>query len=441
MKHPGEIEVVVVGAGAAGLAAARALAEGGKKVVILEARSRIGGRIHTQRVPARDADPLPVELGAEFVHGLPQSTCKLLQEANLQTQELDGSRLYFDAGKLTSARRVENDPSKVLEDLITWFMMQPEGTDETFAEYLVRAHIGGAAAQRACAYVEGFNAADRNRIGIAALVRQQQAEDAIDADRLFHVCAGYGALPAYLLDRIRAAGGQLLLDHQVQRIDWAAHTVQLSGTGPAGANFKLTAKQCVITVPLGVLQAALQFSPEPAEALQAASRLAFGHVLRTSLLFDAKYWPEDLSFLYAPQEPLPTWWTPMPNPAPLITAWAGGTRACELMRRLDSANLPAALAEQALEALSRIVEVPKARLKAALISHHCHDWTRDPHCRGAYSYAPAGALEASSILSTPIGDTLFFAGEHTDVTGHWGTVHGALGTGQRAAQQLQMAHL
>ncbi len=434
---PRNIDVLVVGAGVAGLAAARSLAQAGRQVVILEARRRVGGRIHSLSLPAGDTGPSAVELGAEFVHGLPQATWRLLQEGRLGTQELSGSHLTFDQGRLNFAKRSEQDPAAVVEKMLDWLKEQPPGTDATFAEYLARAHIAKPMAERASAYVEGFNAADRNRIGIAALARQQQAEDAIQADRLFHVTAGYAGLPAFLLARFGAAGGQLLLDHAVQRIGWGRHHVQVAGRGPGGLPFEMTAKQAVITLPLGVLQAAaVQFSPEPTAALAAAHRLAFGHVLRTSLLFDTRYWAGELSFLYAPHETLPTWWTPMPNRAPLITAWAGGTRACELLAGLPPEDFSAALADMALQTLSRLVAIPKSKLKEALISHHSHDWSRDEYCRGAYSYAPAGALDASLILSKPVGDTLFFAGEHTDVSGHWGTVHGALATAERAVQQM-----
>jgi monoamine oxidase len=433
----GEIDVIVLGAGVAGLAAARSLAQAGKRVVVLEATGRIGGRVFTEHVAGSPIGPLAVELGAEFVHGLPQITWNLLREAGLETQELDGSNLYATQGRLTSGEGFARDAVEVLEKMTTWLTDQPAGTDETFADYLLRAHIEAPVAARAASYVEGFNAADRRRIGIAALAQQQRAEDAIEADRVFHVCGGYETIPAYLLDRVRAAGGRLLLDHTVRRIDWGTHAVKVSGTAAGGAPFDLAAKRAVITLPLGVLQTgAVHFSPEPLEALQDASRLAFGHVMRISLLFDAKYWPEDLSFLYAPQESLSTWWTPMPARVPLLTAWSGGTRASELADRLPSATLPVALLAEALGSLSRIVDVPRARLEAALLSHHSHDWTHDPRCLGAYSYAPAGALDASSHLSRPVSDTLFFAGEHTDITGHWGTVHGALGTGERAAQQI-----
>jgi monoamine oxidase len=439
-REHGEIDVLVLGAGVSGLAAARVLAEAGQRVVILEAASRIGGRIYTDHVPANTMGPLAVERGAEFVHGLPQTTWKLLHEASLETQELDGTHLAFTQGRLTSAEHLAPDGARVLEQMSSWLKQQPAGTDETFADYLQHAHVEAAAAQRASSYVEGFNAADRRRIGIAALAWQQQAEDAIDADRLFHVRAGYDAVPAYLAQRVGAAGGKLLSDHTVQRIVWGPHAVKMSGTG-SGKAFELAAKRAVITLPLGVLQgAAVGFSPEPAEALHNASRLAFGHVTRISLLFDSAYWPEDLSFLFSPDELLSTWWTPMPNRAPLITAWSGGTRACELAHRLASATRPAVLVEEALQTLSRIVDVPTSRLETALVSHHTHDWTRDPNCLGAYSYAPAGALDASLKLSQPVSDTLFFAGEHTDVTGHWGTVHGALGTGERAAKQILDSH-
>jgi monoamine oxidase len=68
-----------------------------------------------------------------------------------------------------------------------------------------------------------------------------------------------------------------------------------------------------------------------------------------------------------------------------------------------------------------------------------HDWQTDRHSLGAYTYVPKGALHASEELSVPVEGTLFFAGEHTDITGHWGTVHGALRSGYRAAKQVLTA--
>jgi monoamine oxidase len=71
-----------------------------------------------------------------------------------------------------------------------------------------------------------------------------------------------------------------------------------------------------------------------------------------------------------------------------------------------------------------------------LSSWHTHDWLADPYAGGAYSYVPAGALDAPERMNQPVEDTLYFAGEHTDVTGHWGTVHAALQSGTLAAERL-----
>jgi monoamine oxidase len=433
-------DVLVLGAGAAGLTSARILAEAGKRVALVEARGRVGGRIYTEHAPMANSPDIPVELGAEFIHGLPQTTWSLLQEANLRARELDGAQLLFAGARCRSERELHGDAAGVLEQMSTWLTSQPRGADATFAEYLKLAAIDPLKGEHAALYVEGFNAADRNIIGVAALARQQRAENDIDGDRLFHVERGYDAVPVFLANRLRAAGGSILLQHRVRHIRWSRNAVAMSGTDAAGRSFGLHAERAVITLPLGVLHArTVEFEPVPQDTFSNIAKMAMGRVLRASLLFDAKFWPEDVSFLFAPEEPLSTWWTPMPNPAPLITGWTGGPKAAALAQKIEASANSGALLDESLGALSRIFGIPGPHLQAKLVSFHAHDWQADPYSRGAYSYAPAGAVDASQILAEPALGTLCFAGEHTDTTGHWGTVHGALASGRRAAEQILSA--
>ena len=429
-------EVVVLGAGAAGLAAARVLAEAGMRVALLEARDRIGGRIFTDHVTLENSDePVPMELGAEFVHGLPQVTWDLVKEAHLSTYELDGEWRSFARGRFDSGEENQGDAGGVIEEMMAWLAKQPAGTDATFAQYLERAGIDASRRKRAASYVEGFNAADSNIIGIAALAKQQRAENAIQADRLFHVGGGYDALAKFLSDKFLAAGGTLLLEHPVRHVRWLRDAVSVSGVNAGTRHFQLHAKRALVTLPLGVVNAGtVEFEPVPGEIFTHAARMAVGAVVRISLLFDAKFWHQNLGFLLTPDEAPTAWWTPMPNSAPLITGWAGGPKAAALSQKMGPD--PTAMLEHSLDALSGLYGLARRDLRRRLVRWRTHDWQADRYACGAYSYAPAGALNASERMARPVLDTLYFAGEHTDTTGHWGTVHGALGSGLQAAADI-----
>jgi monoamine oxidase len=89
--------------------------------------------------------------------------------------------------------------------------------------------------------------------------------------------------------------------------------------------------------------------------------------------------------------------------------------------------------------LAEVFALPEQMIREALVATHRHEWSQDPFSLGAYSYVAVGALDAPGAMTRPEGGTLFFAGEHTDITGHWGTVHAALRSGLRAATQIQVA--
>jgi monoamine oxidase len=200
----------------------------------------------------------------------------------------------------------------------------------------------------------------------------------------------------------------------------------------------LTARCAIVTIPLGVLQAepdergAIRFDPEPAEHLAAARALAFGQVCRVTLRLHASFWERrpELSragFVFSDLPVFPTWWRPYPVHTPLMTGWSAGPAAAPLAGQPRTAVISRAM--ESLEKVSGISPLP-------VLAAHFHDWHADPFFRGAYSYVPAGKLAARKTLAETVADTLYFAGEATDLEGHSATVHGAIATGIRAARHV-----
>ncbi|HEX3438247.1 MAG TPA: NAD(P)/FAD-dependent oxidoreductase [Pseudacidobacterium sp.] len=417
-------DVLVLGAGIAGLAAARMLAEQGMRVALLEARSRVGGRLFTEHADGFD---LPVELGAEFVHGRPAELWQVIQEAGLRTYELDGSSLCFEQGIL---RECEEMPAfQVLNEL------RQDAKDTSFAEWIAHKNLPAEIAESATAFVEGFNAADASKIGTAALVKQQAAEAEIEGMRGFRLEDGYGSVAGFLLRRFEAAGGEIFFSTVAQSLVWEQGNARIEAVRGDKQKGIFEAKHCISTLPLGVLQSgSVHFDPEPVRVLHAAAQMAMGSARRITFLFRECFWQSgfpDASFVFSQEDLIRVWWTPAPKIMPMITGWIGGPKALDSAIAKDKG-----FANLALRTLAKIFAVPEDHLRELVVGWHTHDWQHDPFALGAYSYAPKGALHASEIMSEPVEDTLFFAGEHTDTTGHWGTVHGALRSGLRVARQV-----
>ena len=400
-------QVVVLGAGVAGLTAAAVLERAGLSVVCLEARDRLGGRIHTVHDPL---SPVPVELGAEFIHGRAPEVFSAIGGA----VECEGRHVAVGIG---------GSGDRVMEEVERTAC---EERDETFAAFLRRHTFAPEEERAATAFVELFNAADAERISTAALAMEMRAADSIDGDRQFRLPGGYDALPRALYR------GPVRLNSVVERVRWSAGSVMVDVRGGEVVKGDAT----VITVPLGVLRAgAIRFEPEPVEAMTAARALCFGSVVKVALLFDRAFWRDraelrDALMLHTGDPAFPTWWTSLPLESPLLVGWSAGTRAERL------AGMP--VVEEAMAALQRVYGAP---VPARLVRAWHHDWSADPFALGAYSYVPAGGLSARRRLAEPVDSTLFFAGEATDTGGHTGTVHGAIASGMRAAEQVLASYL
>ena len=421
--------ILVIGAGMAGLTAARTLAEAGRHVLVLEARDRVGGRIRT----LRDQGAI-LELGAEFIHGHPEELWGLIREAGLRTYALEGKNICQKNGKLNKCDE-PGEIFKFLNGLEKW-----KGVDLAFADYPPLAKLSPEKQDDVINYVQSFNAADYRRIGVHALAVQQRAEEEIGGGDVFRVLDGYDRVPEFVANKVREAGGRIELSRTVEKIAWERGRVQVL-VRDGGELAQYSAEQAVIALPLGVLQnLGVIFDPVPA-ALIAAKQLAMGPVRRFTLLFSERWWAahdkvklSKLSFLFAHDAMPPVWWTAHPQETPTLTGWIGGPRSAAFDQFTREQ-----VGDAACKELAQIFAVPVAMLRGQLLCCATHDWQTDPLSCGAYSYVPAGALDAVLTMATPVKQTLYFAGEHTDTTGHWGTVHAAMRSGLRAAKQVLVA--
>jgi len=435
-----DVDVLILGAGISGLIAARALAERGVRVCVLEAKQRVGGRIMSQPVEGGGT----AELGAEFVHGRAPELWALIDEVGARTVERHGSMLREDwAGGLVEDNPQDNAMFEPLEQLENLDQLENFAVeDQTFADWLSASDVDNELRPALTAYVEGFNAADAQRISVRSLGVQQKAEDATEGDRSWHLPRGYAQLTDYLAARVNELGSEIRLDCKVLGIRWTPGNVLVATT-----HGELAAPRCIVTFPLGVLHQVnqpkgIQITPEPA-AIAQARRLAMGRASRFTMIFRSPWWQTSqlldqttlrtMSFLFTFNQIPPVWWTsqPDPNTLPALTGWVGGPRASALQ-----AKHPDQLGSEACTALAKIFAVNEQIVRTALVDTYTHDWAADPFAQGAYSYVPVGAVDASSAMTQPEADTLFFAGEHTDVTGNWGTVHAAIRSGLRAADQI-----
>lgn len=434
-----DADALVIGAGAAGLAAARALSANSARVVVIEARDRVGGRVFPKPVQGLVTAP---ELGAEFIHGQAQETRALLSEAGTTSVDIGGEAWTYQNGRLHSED----------EDFLEWggLLKRVDALtrDESVEEFLQR-FDGDASMRNAVAdarnFVEGFEAADPAVASVRAIAAE--LESGVDS-RSARPLGGYAPLLQCLHAACVGAGVKIELATIVRRIAWKRGRVSVDTVSANGEARTFEAPVGIVTLPIGVLRrrdddTAVVFDPElPPEKRDALQYLAMGEVVKVALWFRSPFWEEaaqgryrDAAFLHHDGLPIPTFWTQLPIRSRLVVGWAGGPKARALRGR--SADELVAVACDDFGALFGATERARAEFSNAAV----HDWDDDPFSRGAYSYVTVGGGDARARLAAALDDTLFFAGEATSTNGQGGTVNGALQTGERAAVEAREAAL
>lgn len=419
-------DVIIIGAGASGLMAAWELVQTGKKIIIVEARDRMGGRIHTIQPPGFE---LPIDTGAEFVHGKLKLTQMILEKAGLSFYEVAGDIWQKQNGQLQEQKDFIEDYSSLNKKF------KELNSDIPVAEFINK-HLGEDKYEQLRLnlrnYVEGYYAADTINASTFAL-RDELNQS---TSRQYRIEGGYSRLIDWLCQQCIHKGAEFMTSSPVEKINWQKDHVEVTVN-----DIHLNSKKLLVTVPVSVLQEEkITFSPALTQKIIAAQKLGYGPVIKSMLQFDEEFWSDkkrtqgkdlsEMSFIFS-DATIPTWWTTQPNKSGMVTGWSGGPHAKKLMGFQRHEILKAAL-----DSLGKIFDTEAAWLKEKLKAWHIADWPSDPFGCYGYSYHVVNSHSLQKMVRQPIDNTLFFAGEGLYEGVEIGTVEAALQTGQDAAFEL-----
>lgn len=403
--------VVVIGAGMAGLAAARKLADAGMTVTVLEARDRIGGRMWTDTSLG-----VPIDIGAAWIHGTKGNPLVALAEkAGAQTSETDWDNLVLYEGRTAVGEAAIEKAAGAWEaalDKVT-SMTADAAPNASLENALARITDldDPLTAWHVATDIAAEYAADPEQLSL----RWFGAEGQFDGPDLI-LPQGYQQLARHLAD-----GLTIQLDTEVTRITDDGTQVRVDTSRGA-----LAGDRVIVTVPLGVLKAGtITFEPAlPAAKRTAIERLGVGVLDKVVLSFDTPFWPTspDAIGLAGPDAPLPVLVNGLPFGAgPLLIGLRGGAAAGDREQLSD---------QQSVEQVRAALGAPA--VKGSLVTR----WAADPYARGSYSYLAVGSSPADqNALAEPASDRLLFAGEAT-YPEHFATVHGAYLSGLREADRI-----
>lgn len=432
--NPHPPRVIVIGAGMAGLVTARLLQASGFQAMVVEARERIGGRLHTS-----DALGVPIDLGASWIHGADENPLtRWLDRAGIRyIHAPKGDRGFYEEGKALRFRQVARRG---------WWGLSRAATAASLATLRRRRTgipVSVAEVMQPILNDESMSQFDRNLlawvVSVTEGVQGAPAERINLEDWFPREAMGVNALPVGGYRSLLASvqeGLQIRLSSPVRRIAWGGSPVRVE----MESGEWLEAEAVVVTVPLGILKhGAIVFEPSlPAPKRAVIERIGYGDgaVLNKVILrFERAFWPNvNERLIVLPERPdargrFTNWINLMPIvDAPVIAGFSSGAQALWQ----DTQASDEELIDAALLNLARLTQTTPPRPTGALITR----WQSDPWARGSYTYS---SLESSGAdrndYARPVGERLYFAGEGTQVH-DYGTVQAAMQSGVDAAAEL-----
>ncbi len=422
--------IIVIGAGASGLIAARSLSAAGWSVTVLEAADAPGGRILTL-APAGFSTY--VEGGAEFIHGDLPISLQLAKEAGIVLHPVHSqmARQHVE-GEETG---LENEQ---WEDFMTadWDellqKMDELEQDQPLGDFLATFFPGeryAALRDRARRYAEGYDLADLHLASTRGLYKEWVNERDEEG---YRPEGGYRRLIDYLVGECRRYNSTFHFSSPVAEVHWQRGRVEVKTV--SGQPF--TADRLLITVSPGVLRAGiLTFFPAIPEHLRAAGDIGYGRIVKILLEFKTAFWrgkeAQDQTLFIIGNQPVPTWWTQTASTDTLLTGWLPASGIAAFMKLDRQGRI-----DRCLDSLAAIFALDRAALSSQLKASLVLDWSDAPYILGGYSFPTITAPAARALLSTPVEGTLWFSGEGLYEGDTPGTVEAAFSSGLETAKKI-----
>ncbi len=412
-------EVIIIGAGAAGLYAAYLLNLQGISVKILEASDRSGGRIKT----LNNFSDFPIELGAEIIHGERSIWHDLVIASGGQFINSALNKLYYFNGTLmTEIEATQNTFFNVMTGMVGG-VEEYSGGDVTVEAYGNIEGLNQNVAHIFNAMMANVHGTSASRIGMYGLRESLEKWTAGNADFMLKD----RSLMSVIEDQFDDVLQKVVYNTRIVSLDYSGGKILMHDEN----DVLYETDRVILTVPISVLKDGdISFTPElPANKVAALNKIGFDRTIKIILKFDERVWPSNTGSIYG-NGYVPQYWPTAAGGRSttdnVLTGFVSGEKA-EQLAALGADIIPTLLIE-----LDNLL----GDASSHYVDHVIQDWGDEPFIRGGFSYAVPGTGSARETIALPIAGKIFFAGEATHTDGHHATVHGAMETGLRAVSEI-----